>query len=86
MNATVPRTYEGPAPREVLFEPYRLPGGLLLPNRILLAPCTRNRATADLSVTPGAVGYYAERARAGLPRVAGALIGGAGLALLAARI
>ena len=66
MTTTVPRTFEGPAPREVLFEPYRLPGGLLLPNRILLAPCTRNRATADLSVTPGAVGYYAERAKAGL--------------------
>lgn len=49
-----------------LFEPYRLTPRLTLPNRILLAPCTRNRATADLGPTPGAVEHYASRAAAGL--------------------
>ena len=49
-----------------LLAPYRLPGGLELKNRIVQAPCTRNRATSDLSPTPGAVAYYAARAQAGL--------------------
>ena len=49
-----------------LFAPLRLNRALTLRNRILLAPCTRNRATADLSPTPGAVGHYADRADAGL--------------------
>lgn len=49
-----------------LFEPFSLTSRLELPNRILLAPCTRNRATEDLSPTPGAVDHYASRASAGL--------------------
>ena len=49
-----------------LLAPHRLPGGLGLKNRIVQAPCTRNRATSNLSPTPGAVGYYAARAQAGL--------------------
>lgn len=43
-------------------------------------------ATALLHLGGRGLGVLLERARAGLPRVAGALIGGAGLALLAARI
>ena len=50
---------------EPLFEPVRL-GTMELPNRIALAPCTRNRATEDLAPTPGAVEHYASRADAGL--------------------
>lgn len=49
-----------------LFRPFDLTPRLRLPNRIVLAPCTRNRALADLSPTPGAVEHYAARAAAGL--------------------
>ena len=49
-----------------LFDPMDLGSGLVLPNRIVLAPCTRNRATADLGPSEGAAHYYAERADAGL--------------------
>ncbi len=50
----------------VLHETLELGEGLVLPNRILLAPCTRNRASADLGPSEGAASYYAERADAGL--------------------
>jgi len=43
-------------------------------------------ATALLHLGGVGLGVLLRRVRAGLPRVAGALIGGAGLALLAARI
>ena len=46
--------------------PLNLPGGPTLPNRVVQAPCTRNRATADLSPSAGASDYYAARAEAGL--------------------
>ena len=49
-----------------LQEPLTLPGGLTLHNRVVQAPCTRNRATADLSPSAGASDYYAARADAGL--------------------
>ena len=49
-----------------LFEPFRLSSRLTLPNRIVLAPCTRNRATSDLAPTAGAVAHYRSRADAGL--------------------
>ena len=49
-----------------LFKPLDLGSGLVLPNRVVLAPCTRNRATADLGPSAGAADYYAERADAGL--------------------
>ena len=49
-----------------LQEPLTLPGGLRLPNRVVQAPCTRNRATADLSPSAGAGDYYATRSEAGL--------------------
>jgi N-ethylmaleimide reductase len=48
-----------------LFAPLGV-GRLTLPNRVLLAPCTRNRATADLGPTAGAITHYASRAAAGL--------------------
>ncbi|MCC6002160.1 MAG: alkene reductase [Pararhodobacter sp.] len=49
-----------------LFRPFDLTPRLRLPNRIVLAPCTRNRAEHDLSPTPGAIDHYADRAAAGL--------------------
>ncbi len=55
-----------PATLAPLFEPFTLAPGLELPNRIVLAPCTRNRATPDKGPTPGAVAHYASRAAAGL--------------------
>jgi N-ethylmaleimide reductase len=48
-----------------LFEPYKL-GPLTLPNRLVMAPLTRNRALAGLVPNPLAVEYYAQRASAGL--------------------
>jgi len=57
-----------------LFQPFDLTPRLRLPNRIVLAPCTRNRALGDLSPTPGAAGHYASRAAAGLLVTEGVLI------------
>jgi 2,4-dienoyl-CoA reductase-like NADH-dependent reductase (Old Yellow Enzyme family) len=48
-----------------LFDPIQL-GDLLLPNRILMAPLTRLRGTADHVPTPIMADYYAQRATAGL--------------------
>lgn len=58
------QTQHGPAASR-LFESARL-GGLELPNRLVMAPLTRNRAGAD--GVPGALmaTYYAQRASAGL--------------------
>jgi len=47
-----------------LLEPFDL-GGLALPNRVVLAPMTRNRSPGQV-VTPWAVEHYAARASAGL--------------------
>lgn len=41
-------------------------GALELKNRVIMAPLTRNRATADRVPTPMMVDYYAQRASAGL--------------------
>ncbi len=49
----------------ILFSPLRL-GSLFLPNRILMAPLTRSRATADHIPTPLMAEYYGQRAGAGL--------------------
>jgi 2,4-dienoyl-CoA reductase-like NADH-dependent reductase (Old Yellow Enzyme family) len=49
-----------------LFDPLKA-GALSLPNRILMAPLTRSRATADARIPTGlAVEYYRQRADAGL--------------------
>ncbi|MBB5121649.1 1,2-oxophytodienoate reductase [Streptomyces eurocidicus] len=48
-----------------LFEPTRL-GPLSLPNRLVMAPLTRNRAGADGVPQPIMATYYAQRASAGL--------------------
>jgi 2,4-dienoyl-CoA reductase-like NADH-dependent reductase (Old Yellow Enzyme family) len=49
-----------------LFDPLKL-GGIQLPNRILMAPLTRSRATPDGRVpTPLQAEYYRQRASAGL--------------------
>jgi N-ethylmaleimide reductase len=49
-----------------LFQPFKL-GDLELPNRIVMAPLTRNRATPDAHA-PHALNalYYRQRASAGL--------------------
>ena len=49
----------------LLFDPIRL-GALELPNRILMAPLTRGRATREHVPTPIMAEYYAQRAGAGL--------------------
>lgn len=48
-----------------LFEPFRL-GDLTVPNRIVMAPLTRNRAAAGFVPSDLAPQYYAMRADAGL--------------------
>jgi N-ethylmaleimide reductase len=48
-----------------VFSPYRL-GELQLPNRLVMAPMTRNRAAPDGVPGPLASAYYAQRASAGL--------------------
>jgi N-ethylmaleimide reductase len=48
-----------------VFSPYRL-GELQLPNRLVMAPMTRNRATPGGVPSPLAPTYYAQRASAGL--------------------
>jgi N-ethylmaleimide reductase len=48
-----------------LFQPTAL-GSLGLPNRLVMAPMTRNRATADGVPLPIMATYYAQRASAGL--------------------
>lgn len=52
-------------PMTSLFESYRL-ARLDLPNRIVMAPMTRARATAEGLPTASAALYYAQRASAGL--------------------
>src|SRR6202048_5033029 len=48
-----------------LFEPFKL-GPVTLPNRLVMAPLTRNRAVEGLVPSPLAVEYYGQRASAGL--------------------
>jgi len=48
-----------------LFEPFKL-GPLTLPNRLVMAPLTRNRAVAGMVPNPLAIEYYGQRASAGL--------------------
>jgi len=48
-----------------LFDSYKL-GPITLPNRIVMAPLTRNRAVAGLVPNPLAIEYYGQRASAGL--------------------
>ena len=48
-----------------LFDSFKL-GKLSLPNRLVMAPLTRNRALAGLVPSPLAVEYYGQRASAGL--------------------
>jgi N-ethylmaleimide reductase len=49
-----------------LFDETRLGNNLRLPNRLVMAPMTRNRATSDGVPTPLMAEYYAQRATAGL--------------------
>lgn len=50
---------------DALFEPLAL-GSLRLPNRLVMAPLTRNRVGEDGVPTPMVADYYAQRATAGL--------------------
>jgi len=50
---------------EALFTPFHL-GSIKLPNRIVMAPLTRSRASLDGTPTPIMAAYYRQRAGAGL--------------------
>jgi 2,4-dienoyl-CoA reductase-like NADH-dependent reductase (Old Yellow Enzyme family) len=52
-------------PMPTLFEPIQL-GAVLCPNRVVMAPMTRGRATREHVPTEPMAGYYAQRASAGL--------------------
>jgi len=51
-----------------LFEPTKI-GAMTLKNRIVMAPMETNYGTADGSVTPTVIDYYAERARGGVAMI-----------------
>lgn len=57
--------HASPTDAEVLFQPIRV-GDLVLPNRVAMAPLTRNRASAGNVPTELNATYYAQRASAGL--------------------
>lgn len=61
---TTPTTAPSPSPSRLL-QPTHL-GDLPLPNRLVMAPMTRNRASADGVPLPVMATYYAQRASAGL--------------------
>ena len=63
-----------------LFEPTKL-GPLTLPNRLVMAPLTRNRALQGFVPNPLAIEYYGQRASAGLlvSEAGGNRRGGAGI-------
>jgi N-ethylmaleimide reductase len=63
MNA-VPEVEAMTPPAKPLFAPQTL-GPLTLPNRIVMAPMTRSRATAGNVPTELTARYYAQRATAG---------------------
>lgn len=52
--------------KTILFEPYSLYPELILKNRIVMAPMTRNMSADDWSPTQAMANYYAKRADAGL--------------------
>ena len=54
------------SPMPSLFDPLALTPALTIPNRILMAPLTRGRATREAVPTPIMSEYYAQRSGAGL--------------------
>src|SRR6202046_4483869 len=73
MHNFIPKSSPAPLnpPRSIkmstskLLEPFKL-GPITLPNRLVMAPLTRNRALEGLVPNPLAVEYYGQRASAGL--------------------
>lgn len=59
------RTATSKTALDALFQPLQM-GALQLPNRLVMAPLTRNRAGAGNVPTPLMAEYYAQRASAGL--------------------
>jgi N-ethylmaleimide reductase len=69
---------------DTLLQPLVLSGRLALNNRIVMAPCTRNRSELDFAPARTAIDHYASRASAGLVITEGTLVnadarGGAGI-------
>jgi 2,4-dienoyl-CoA reductase-like NADH-dependent reductase (Old Yellow Enzyme family) len=64
-NPTLTAALRGAVARPTLFDPLQL-GAITAPNRILMAPMTRTRATREHVPTPEMGEYYAQRASAGL--------------------
>lgn len=57
-----------------LLQPFKINDKLQLRNRIVMAPCTRNRSEIDLAPSLGAIPHYAARASAGLIITEGTII------------
>src|SRR6476659_3426567 len=68
---------EGPLPMPDLFDPLRV-RNWDLPNRLVMAPLTRNRAAEGMVPSDLAVEYYRQRASAGLIITEGTQPGAAG--------
>ncbi len=64
-SAAIRRAAIREIPMPSLFDPIRL-GAIEAPNRILMAPLTRGRATREHVPTPVMAEYYSQRASAGL--------------------
>lgn len=65
---------ESAGPTATLLEPFVLNQEIVLSNRIVMAPCTRNRSEIDLAPTRGAISHYAQRAEAGLIITEGTIV------------
>ena len=61
-------------PFDFIFKPYRISDVLILKNRIVMAPMTRNMADVGLNPTQTMADYYARRADAGLIITEGTII------------
>lgn len=61
--------------KDILLEPFKLNNDLMLKNRIIMAPMTRNKAHDDFSPTDEMARYYERRAEAGLIVTEGTIIG-----------
>lgn len=59
---------------DVVLKPFKLSSELILKNRIVMAPCTRQRSELDYTPAESAIAHYSSRAAAGLIITEGALI------------
>lgn len=74
MQSSLKASVDNAADLSNLLKPYALNELFSLRNRVVMAPCTRNRSEIDLSPSRGAIAHYAARAEAGLIITEGTII------------